>query len=168
MVRQEFCNCSEKGTYALGIATLSTGELACSNCRGLIPPSDLGAEILSQKAPVAKEPIKSENRNIKHQVKGLNLQSEVSNGIEAAKRTKSYATLFETIGKVLQALNFVGALLLIFIVFFIPSSSLMKLIYLLGVLIFWGVSYIQTALIRGLASYFQMKASDHLIRNWAE
>lgn len=168
MARQEFCNCSEKGTYALGITTLSTGELACKNCRGLIPPSDLGAEILDNKALNAKETINSNNRNFKQKGKGLNLQSEISNGIEAAKRTKNYATLFETIGKVLQALNFVGALLLIFAVFIIPSSSLMKFIYLIGVLILWGVSYVQTALIRGLASYFQMKASDHIVRNWTE
>lgn len=41
MVQIEFCQCSQKGSYAFGIITLTSGELACKNCRGVIPPSDL-------------------------------------------------------------------------------------------------------------------------------
>jgi len=36
------CECSERGTYALGIITLPSGQLACKNCKGVIPTSDIG------------------------------------------------------------------------------------------------------------------------------
>jgi len=168
MARQEFCNCSEKGTYALGIVTLVTGELACNNCRGLIPPSELGAEVLSQPASEAKQKIKPVDPDYAQARKGLSLNGEIDNGNAAALRTKNYATLFETIGKFLQFLNIVAVVLLIIVVLIISTSSALKILYVIGIFTVWGVSYVQTCLIRGLASYFQMKASDHIIRNWAK
>ena len=58
MAQIEFCDCSQKGSYALGIITLASGELACKNCRGVIPPSDLSEEVLQMPAPEPKQKIK--------------------------------------------------------------------------------------------------------------
>lgn len=98
--------------------------------------------------------------------RNVTLSDQIKTGDEAAKRTIRYASLFETIGKVLEILNVIGVLILIVVGFFIPDPAWLKFAYWGGVLIIWGFSYVQTALIRGLSSYFQMKASDHLIRNW--
>jgi hypothetical protein len=62
MARIEFCDCSQKGSYELGIVTLSSGELACKNCRGVIPPSDLSEEVLRRPAPEPKQKIKADYR----------------------------------------------------------------------------------------------------------
>lgn len=96
----------------------------------------------------------------------VSIEQIQSLGIEAANRTKKYAGLFETIGAIFQALNLVGGSLLAVIILFIPANASVKLISILGVLILMGLAYVQTSLIRGLASYFQMKANDHIIRNW--
>ncbi len=62
MAKIEFCDCSQKGVYELGIVTLSSGELACKNCRGVIPPSDLSEEVLQRPAPEPKQKIKTDYR----------------------------------------------------------------------------------------------------------
>jgi hypothetical protein len=165
MARRDFCSCSEKGTYGLGIATLATGELVCNNCNGLIPPTDLGDEVFEPSSVEVPQEIKSYKKPSISRGEGNNLQSHIQNGNAAALRTKSYATLFENIGKVIQALNLIAVIILSLAVLFIPTTSLMKFVYWVVILIAWGISYVQTALIRGVASYFQMKASDHLIRH---
>ena len=165
MARRDFCSCSEKGKYSLGIATLATGELVCNNCKGLIPPTDLGDEVFVPPVTEIPQEIKSYSRPSVSRGEGNSLQSHIENGNAAALRTKTYATLFENIGKVVQALNLIAVIILSLAVLFIPTSSLMKFVYWIVILIAWGVSYVQTALIRGVASYFQMKASDHLIRH---
>jgi hypothetical protein len=91
-------------------------------------------------------------------------QKEIGNA--AAHRTVKYASLFENIGNVMQILNLIGACVLIAAGFFITGPGWVKFIYWVAVLILWAFSYVQTSLIRGLASYFQMKASDHIIRHW--
>ena len=98
----------------------------------------------------------------------LTREDHIKVGDEAARRTIKYASLFETIGKVLKVLNIVSVILLFFIGFFIPGSGWVKFGYWVAIVIIWIFSYIQTSLIRGLASYFQMKASGHLVRNWKE
>ncbi|CAN2174821.1 hypothetical protein MCEMZLE2_00139 [Candidatus Nanopelagicaceae bacterium] len=87
-------------------------------------------------------------------------------GLEAAKRTNKYAGLFDSIGEVFHILNLVGGGLSILVVLLIPIDSTIKVVSILGLLVLMGLVYVQTSLIRGLASYFQMKANDHIIRNW--
>ena len=60
MAQIEFCDCSQRGNYSLGIITLASGELACKNCRGVIPPSDLSEEVLQIPAPEPKQRIKTD------------------------------------------------------------------------------------------------------------
>lgn len=87
-------------------------------------------------------------------------------GESATKRTLKYATLFENIGSVMQVLNTIGAIILFFVGFFISGPGWMKIVFWVAILIIWAYSYVQTSLMRGLASYFQMRASDHIIRHW--
>lgn len=98
--------------------------------------------------------------------KSATLSDQIKTGDEAAQRTIRYASLFESIGKVMQALNVIGVVILFFIGFFIPEPVWLKFAFWGAILILWAFSYVQTSLIRGLSSYFQMKASDHLIRHW--
>ena len=82
---------------------------------------------------------------------------------DAARRTLKYATLFEDIGKFVQYLNAVAAIiLLILVIFFMDTPNSVRIGYGVGILALWLVSYIQTSLMRGLAAYFQMKAAAHL------
>jgi len=62
MPKLEFCSCSQKGNYGLGITTLASGELACKNCRGVIPPSDLSEEILQMPTPGPKQKVNNDYR----------------------------------------------------------------------------------------------------------
>ena len=98
--------------------------------------------------------------------KAETLEQQQDIGDAAAHRTVKYASLFENIGNVMQILNSIGACVLIAAGFFITGPGWVKFIYWVAVLILWAFSYLQTSLIRGLASYFQMKASDHIIRHW--
>ena len=104
--------------------------------------------------------------SIKPMQKTVTLSDQIKIGDEAAKRTIRYASLFESIGKVIQTLNVVAVVILFFVGFFIPGPAWIRFAYCAAVLVLWAISYVQTSLIRGLASYFQMKASDYLIRNW--
>jgi hypothetical protein len=94
------------------------------------------------------------------------LAEQRKTGNEAALRTERYSTLFDNIGNVMQIVNTVAACILIVPGFFIPGSGWIRAAYWLAIGILWAIAYVQTALIRGLSSYFQMKASDYIIRNW--
>jgi len=97
---------------------------------------------------------------------GKTLEEQRKIGNEAALRTEKYSTLFDNIGNVIQIVNTIAACILIVPGFFIPGPGWFKVVDWLAIGILWAFAYVQTALIRGLSSYFQMKASDHIIRNW--
>ena len=84
------------------------------------------------------------------------------NSKDAARRTLKYASLFEDIGRFNQYFNAIAAIVLAAFIIFGEFEFILKLLYLFILLILWWISYIQTSLIRGVASYFQMKASAHL------
>ena len=84
------------------------------------------------------------------------------NSKDAARRTLKYASLFEDIGRFNQYFNAIAAIVLAVFIVFREFEFIFKLLYLFILLIVWWISYIQTSLIRGVASYFQMKASAHL------
>ena len=60
MAQIEFCNCNQKGNYSLGIVTLDSGELACKNCRGVIPLSDISEGDSQLQPPEPKQRIAKE------------------------------------------------------------------------------------------------------------
>lgn len=85
-------------------------------------------------------------------------------GTAAAKRVKYYGTLFDKIGSILNILNSVGAGVLFILLFFFDLQGLYVFLGLLVIAVLWGFSYLQTSIIRGLASYFQMRSADYLER----
>jgi hypothetical protein len=86
-------------------------------------------------------------------------------GTAAAKRVKYYGTLFDKIGSILNVLNSVGAGVLFILLFFLDLQGLYVLLGILVIAVLWGFSYLQTSIIRGLASYFQMRSADYLEKN---
>jgi len=88
--------------------------------------------------------------------------SEVGNA--AAKRVNYYGTLFDKIGSILNVLNSIGAGVLLILLFFLDLQGLYVLLGILVIAVLWGFSYLQTSIIRGLASYFQMRSADYLER----
>lgn len=164
MTEPSFCDC---GTPWL------EGNGDCSKCNKKVSPAR--AELLKSKATSGSTPINGAKPteynypDLKVSAfgkKAETVEQQINIGNEAAHRTVKYASLFENIGNLLQILNVIGACVLLAAGFFIPGPGWGKLIYWVIVLILWAFSYVQTSLIRGLASYFQMKASDHLIRHW--
>jgi hypothetical protein len=85
-------------------------------------------------------------------------------GTAAAKRVKYYGTLFDKIGSILNILNSIGAGILFILLFFLDLQGLYVFLGLLVIGVLWGFSYLQTSIIRGLASYFQMRSADYLER----
>jgi hypothetical protein len=85
-------------------------------------------------------------------------------GTAAAKRVKYYGTLFDKIGSILNVLNSIGAGVLFILLFFLDLQGLYVLLGILVIAVLWGFSYLQTSIIRGLASYFQMRSADYLER----
>jgi hypothetical protein len=83
-------------------------------------------------------------------------------GIEAALRVKKYGTLWDQIGTVINVLNSVGAVILFILLFVSGLDGTMILLGIVLIAILWGLSYLQISIIKGLASYFQMRSADYL------
>ena len=164
MTESSFCDCGTPWLEANG---------DCSRCTKKVKPerADLvkSDPALSSNSSGGSEQTEYNYPELKTAAfgkKAETVEQQISIGNEAAHRTVKYASLFEKIGNLLQILNVIGACVLLAAGFFIPGPGWGKLIYWVIVLILWAFSYVQTSLIRGLASYFQMKASDHIIRHW--
>lgn len=98
--------------------------------------------------------------------KALTLNDYEKRGTEAANRTLKFASLFESIGKMLQVLNLVALIILFLVGFFIAEPGWLKFAFWGILIVAWAISYVQTSFIRGLSSYFQMKANDYIITHW--
>jgi len=85
-------------------------------------------------------------------------------GIEAALRVKKYGTLWDQIGTVINVLNSIGAVILFILLFVLGLDGTMILLGIVFIAILWGLSYLQISIIKGLASYFQMRSTDYLER----
>ena len=85
-------------------------------------------------------------------------------GIEAALRVKKYGTLWDQIGTVINVLNSIGAVILFFLLFVYGLDGIMILFGIVVIAVLWGLSYLQISIIKGLASYFQMRSADYLER----
>ena len=83
-------------------------------------------------------------------------------GIESAKRVFKYGTLFEKIAEFLQVFNTIVSVFLFLAGFFLTELGSLKLIYWVAILLLWFFGYLQVALVRGITSYFQMKACNYL------
>jgi len=105
---------------------------------------------------------------ISPEYKAETLEDRKNLGFKSAKRTDKYANLFEKIGAVLQFINIIAGIIMIVAVLIVPLNWGIMAVSTVGILVLVGIAYVQTSLIRGLASYFQMKANDYIVRNWEE
>jgi hypothetical protein len=88
---------------------------------------------------------------------------EESKGSQAASRVMRYATLWDRIGNIFNILNIVSAVILGWLIIFLSGFEMkFKILSLFGLAILLGISYLQISLIRGIASYFQMRSMDYL------
>lgn len=152
MINNDLCSCNSTVRKSWGTTENTNGQIICGFCDLLT-----SEQVEVKGSPTEATPLEIFTRKAKE-------IDHVAVGLEAANRTERYATLFEKIGSVVQSLNTIGACLLLVVGFFLTGAFWVKVIYWIAILILWGFSYVQTAFIRGLASYFQMKASDHIIR----
>jgi hypothetical protein len=91
-------------------------------------------------------------------------ESNQDMGTEAATRVMRYGTLWDKIGNIINFLNIIGFFILLIFVSFSNFEIKYKLVGLLILVIVLGISYLQISIIRGLASYFQMRSADYLER----
>lgn len=157
----EKCNCSSTVKSNWGSEKKGANRFICNFCGKEQSSSDVLLEINSSELPPkiqdAPSPINWEKKST--------LEKALDSGSNAALRVFKFGTLFETIGNVLQWINAIAATLLIFLILFTDLvPGYIKLVSALFVGLIWGLSFLQTSLIRGLASYFQMRASDYLRR----
>ena len=92
----------------------------------------------------------------------VTIETNQDRGIEAANRVMRYGTLWDKIGNILNILNIIGFFILLIFVSFSGFEIKYRLLGLLILVIFLGVSYLQISIIRGVASYFQMRSADYL------
>ena len=140
----EFCEC----------ASPWISGSKCDSCKKQIAPERL--KILPKETSTELPAGKSSTP--------ISTKASVDEGVQAAIRVKKYGTLWDQIGSVINILNSIGAGILLFLLFI---SGLEGKIILLGIVVIsllWGLSYLQISIIKGLASYFQMRSADYLER----
>jgi hypothetical protein len=125
----EYCNCSQKGNYSLGIVTLDSGELACKNCRGVIPLSDISEGDSQLQPPEPKQRIAKEylaetaTKPQKSATASNNMREEENRENNAVQGNKELTAYLDSIDKSLvEILSQLKATnLLLFIFFGIPA-----------------------------------------------
>ena len=140
----DFCEC----------ATPWISGSKCDRCKKQIAPERL--DILPKEAPTELPAEKLPS--------SIPIKVSVDEGVKAAIRVKKYGTLWDQIGSVIYLLNTISAGILLILLL---VSGLEGKIILLGIVVItvlWGLSYLQISIIKGLASYFQMRSADYLER----
>jgi hypothetical protein len=144
----DYCQC--------GIPWISGDK--CERCNKSINPERVNL------VQSAHDQTKVQTRPTLSKPKSSELNIATDAGTDAAERVNRYGTLFEKIGSVLQILNTIGAVLLVIFLLVARPGSTYFFLGLLVIGLLWCISYLQTSLIRGLASYFQMRSLDYLER----
>ena len=123
----------------------------CPNC-----------EELKYKAESENKEWKDETEQKTYENLAVTIESNEDRGIEAANRVMRYGTLWDKIGNVLNVLNIIGFFILLLFVSFSGFELKYRLGGLLILVVLLGVSSLQISIIRGVASYFQMRSADYL------
>ena len=129
MAQIEYCNCNQKGNYSLGIVTLDSGELACKNCRGVIPLSDISEGDSQIQVPEPKQRIGKEHltetatKPQRSAAASNNLREEENREKNAVQENKELIAYLDSIDKSLvEILSQIKATNLLLIIFFgIPA-----------------------------------------------
>jgi len=105
--------------------------------------------------------LESKTEKISNQILGI---TNADAGESAALKVKNFGQLFDKIGAIASIVNnvFPGVAVLILMATEAEGEMYIFAVFLLP--IFWGLGYLQIVAIRGLASYFQMRAIDFLER----
>ena len=140
------CDCSGTTRAFWGSKKDDSGQIYCLFCNKTQPESE-SIHIVGKKEEAEEDSI---------------LNKTIPEGQNAALRVFRFGMLFERVGSILQVLNAVSSIVLVFIVLSLEISSSMKLLGIFVIPILWGLGFLQTSLIRGLASYFQMRSSEYL------
>ena len=143
----DYCEC--------GIPWVS-GDI-CDRCNKKISPARLGVV----------EATPSEGTKVQSSTKP-DVRPLQSDGVQAANRVMRYATLWDKIGNVLNILNIIGVIILSIFILISGFEGKYILLGLLLLAILWGLGYLQISIVRGLASYFQMRSADYLERKESE
>jgi hypothetical protein len=155
------CSCSETVRQNWGSQLLSDGSHKCLFCEGMQNAEQVRTESSDGEDP--KQP-KDQEFPIKWE-RPSTRQAALATGGASAERVFRYGTLFENVGKAIQYLNTIGAILVGLIVLFLDLPGGYKVVGLLLIGLIWALSFLQTSFIRGLASYFQMRSADYLHRH---
>jgi hypothetical protein len=141
-----------------GSKKITNGEYECLFCEKFQSESEVfkRVEEIDSKMGLkeAQAPFQREKKSI--------LKVALESGQDSAIRVFRFGTLFEKIGSILQFLNAFAAIVIAAIILFVDNPTSLKLIGILFVGLVWGLGFLQTSLIRGLASYFQMRSSEYL------
>lgn len=155
------CQCSETVRITWGSKKSANGEFECLFCDKFQSES----EVLKRVEEIDKEEgLKGDQAPFQREKKSI-LKVALESGHDSAIRVFKFGTLFEKIGSILQFLNAFAALVIVAIILFVDNPTSLKLIGILFVGLVWGLGFLQTSLIRGLASYFQMRSSEYLEKN---
>ena len=159
------CSCSKPNLGPEGICQNCGLQISSDQIEDLQEEIDNDFEsvkVNSIPEPKFGKPVSAKTSNAKPASNSSYTSNPKISSKDAARRTLKYATLFEDIGRFNQYFNtFIAVIAEIYIVVS-KFETTFKLITFAGILILWWIFYIQTSLIRGIASYFQMKASAHL------
>jgi hypothetical protein len=152
------CNCSDTARRNWGSAKNSSGQYVCGFCSKpqietqVVSPMESGE--LPEQESDASFPISWERKST--------LERALESGTDSATRVFRYGNLFEQIGKALQWINAVAAIVIALVIVVLDAPTSYKLLGILFLGLIWALGFLQTSFVRGLASYFQMRASDYL------
>jgi len=124
LAQVEFCNCNQKGNYSLGIVTLDSGELACKNCRGVIPLADISEEVSQIQVSESKQSIGEDHLTQavtnpqRSPALSKDLREKQNGGSKAAQESKELFAYLDSIDKslfeILRQIKTTNFLLFIF------------------------------------------------------
>jgi hypothetical protein len=126
----------------------------CDRCNKQIKPERLN--LVQQ-----EQPNQSLNEN---NTKVASARVNPDLGVQAALRVRKYGTLWDQIGSVINILNTIGAGILFIFLLISGLDGKIILLGLVAIILLWGLSYLQISIVKGLASYFQMRSADYLER----
>ncbi len=126
----------------------------CDRCKKQIAPERLA--VLPKEVPTGISTGKSPTSN--------SPKISADEGVQAALRVKKYGTLWDQIGSIINVLNSIGATILLILLLISGLEGKIILLGIVVIAVLWGLSYLQISIIKGLASYFQMRSADYLER----
>ena len=91
-------------------------------------------------------------------------KNTVDFGYQAALRVRKYGTLWDQIGTIINILNSIGVAILLILLLISGLDGKFILLGIVIIAVIWMLSYLQISIVKGLASYFQMKSADYLER----